>query len=239
MFRMFGVESTEHLFFATAAKQIGAGLEDQLELFIREHPNTQLIIIDTLQKIRELSGESYNYASDYEIIGKLKMFADKHGICLLLVHHTRKQPASDKFEMISGTTGLLGCADGAFLLQKERGIAMNATLDVVGRDQPEQKIFLIRDREHLNWTLDHIEAESTEQPPDPILEKVNTFLKDSWTGTPTDLVQLLEMELKPNVLSRYLNVNKSRLENEYGIDYQNNRTHSGRTIVLNRTKLTP
>ena len=116
MFRMFGVESTEHLFFATAAKQIGAGLEDQLELFIREHPNTQLIIIDTLQKIRELSGESYNYASDYEIIGKLKMFADKHGICLLLVHHTRKQPASDKFEMISGTTGLLGCADGAFLL---------------------------------------------------------------------------------------------------------------------------
>ena len=238
MFRMFGVESTEHLFFATAAKQIGAGLEDQLELFIREHPNTQLIIIDTLQKIRELSGESYNYASDYEIIGKLKMFADKHGICLLLVHHTRKQPASDKFEMISGTTGLLGCADGAFLLQKERGIAMNATLDVVGRDQPEQKIFLIRDREHLNWTLDHIEAESTEQPPDPILEKVNTFLKDSWTGTPTDLVQLLEMELKPNVLSRYLNVNKSRLENEYGIDYQNNRTHSGRTIVLNRTKLT-
>ena len=239
MFRMFGVESTEHLFFATAAKQIGAGLEDQLELFIREHPNTQLIIIDTLQKIRELSGESYNYASDYEIIGKLKMFADKHGICLLLVHHTRKQPASDKFEMISGTTGLLGCADGAFLLQKERGIAMNATLDVVGRDQPEQKIFLIRDREHLNWTLDHIEAESTEQPPDPILKKVNTFLKDSWTGTPTDLVQLLEMELKPNVLSRYLNVNKSRLENEYGIDYQNNRTHSGRTIVLNRTKLTP
>ena len=239
MFRMFGVESTEHLFFATAAKQIGAGLEDQLELFIREHPNTQLIIIDTLQKIRELSGESYNYASDYEIIGKLKMFADKHGICLLLVHHTRKQPASDKFEMISGTTGLLGCADGAFLLQKERGIAMNATLDVVGRDQPEQKIFLIRDREHLNWTLDHIEAESTEQPPDPILEKVNTFLKDSWTGTPTDLVQLLEMELKPNVLSRYLNVNKSRLENEYGIDYQNNRTHSGRIIVLNRTKLTP
>ena len=239
MFRMFGVESTEHLFFATAAKQIGAGLEDQLELFIREHPNTQLIIIDTLQKIRELSGESYSYASDYEIIGRLKMFADKHGICLLLVHHTRKQPASDKFEMISGTTGLLGCADGAFLLQKERGIAMNATLDVVGRDQPEQKIFLIRDREHLNWTLDHIEAESTEQPPDPILEKVNTFLKDSWTGTPTDLVQLLEMELKPNVLSRYLNVNKSRLENEYGIDYQNNRTHSGRTIVLNRTKLTP
>jgi hypothetical protein len=34
--------------------------------------------------------------------------------------HTRKQPAGDKFEMISGTTGLLGCADGALRLQKEK-----------------------------------------------------------------------------------------------------------------------
>lgn len=135
MFRMFGVESTEHLHFATCAKQVGSGLEEQLEMFLREHPDTRLIIIDTLQKVRELGGEVYSYAGDYEIVGKLKTFADKHGICLLLVHHTRKQPATDKFEMISGTTGLLGCADGAFLLQKERGTTMNGTLDVVGRDQ--------------------------------------------------------------------------------------------------------
>ena len=118
MFRMFGVESTEHLHFATCAKQVGAGLEEQLELFLHEHLDTRLIIIDTLQKVRELGGEAYSYAGDYEIVGKLKTFADKHGICLLLVHHTRKQPASDKFEMISGTTGLLGCADGAFLSVK-------------------------------------------------------------------------------------------------------------------------
>ena len=51
--------------------------------------------------------------------------------------------------MISGTTGLLGCADGAFLLQKERGTSLNATLDIVGRDQGEQKLYLVRDRERL------------------------------------------------------------------------------------------
>ena len=116
MFRMFGVESTENLHFATCAKQIGNGLEAQMNLFLHEHPNTRLIIIDTLQKVREISSEAYSYASDYEIVGKLKQFADQFGICLLLVHHTRKQSANDKFEMISGTTGLLGCADGAFLL---------------------------------------------------------------------------------------------------------------------------
>ena len=182
---------------------------------------------------------SYSYASDYEIVGKLKTFADKHGICLLLVHHTRKQPASDKFEMISGTTGLLGCADGAFLLQKERGTTMNGTLDVVGRDQSEQKLHLVRDREHLLWNLDHLEAEVCEAPPAPLLEKLNSLLINTWVGSPTDLVDLLEADQKPNTLSRYLNVNKSRLENEYGIEYQNNRTHGGRIIALSRIQPTP
>ena len=120
MSRMFGVEGTDNLHFAVYAKQLGAGLDEQLERFIREHPDTRLIVIDTLQKIREVSTDAYSYANDYDIVGRMKQFADKNGVCLLLVHHTRKQQAGDKFEMISGTTGLLGCADGAFLLQKEK-----------------------------------------------------------------------------------------------------------------------
>ena len=239
MFRMFGVEITEQLHFATCAKQIGSGLEDQLEQFFRYHPDTRLIIIDTLQKVRELSSEAYSYASDYEIVGKLKQFADKYGICLLLVHHTRKQPASDKFEMISGTTGLLGCADGAFLLQKERGTSMNGTLDIVGRDQGEQKLFLVRDRQHLFWNLDHVESENCETPPDPILERLNAALDEEWTGSPTELVQLLNLDQKPNTFTRYLNVNTGRLENEYGIEYQGSRTHNGRIVILKRIHPTP
>ena len=239
MFRMFGVESTDNLHFATCAKQIGSGLEEQMELFLREHPETRLIIIDTLQKVREISGEAYSYASDYEIVGKLKQFADKYGICLLLVHHTRKQPANDKFEMISGTTGLLGCADGAFLLQKERGTSMNGTLDIVGRDQGEQKLFLVKDREHLFWNLDHVEAEICEAPPDPVLKAINNMVDAEWTGTATELVQLLNLNHKPNAFTRYLNVNKGRLENEYGIVYQSARTHSGRIVILKRVQPTP
>ena len=239
MFRMFGVDSTENLHFATCAKQIGNGLESQMELFLREHPNTRLIIIDTLQMVREISGETYSYASDYETVGKLKQFADQFGICLLLVHHTRKQPANDKFEMISGTTGLLGCADGAFLLQKERGSSLSATLDIIGRDQGEQKIFLQRDKEHLIWNLDHIEAEVYEIPPDPILEQLNAILDTEWTGSATELVQLLGITQKPNSFTRYLNVNKGRLENEYSIDYQSVRTHSGRTVILKRIQPSP
>ena len=68
LYRMFGVESTGNLFFAIGAKQLGGGLEEQLKGFVREHPDTRLIIIDTLQKIREAGAEKYSYANDYEVI---------------------------------------------------------------------------------------------------------------------------------------------------------------------------
>ena len=112
-----------------------------------------MIIIDTLQKVREVGGDNYSYANDYEIITRLKKFADSYGICLLLVHHTRKQNSDDKFDMISGTNGLLGAADGGFILRKEKRTSNSATLEVSGRDQPDQKIYLNRNPETLVWDL--------------------------------------------------------------------------------------
>ena len=134
MFMMYGVNDTPNLHFATAAGKIGNGLDEQLKNFVQEHPDTNLIIIDTMQKIREVGGEAYSYASDYEIIGRIKQFADQHGICVLTVHHTRKQQADDSFETISGTTGLLGCADGSLLMQKKKRTELDATIKVVGVD---------------------------------------------------------------------------------------------------------
>lgn len=235
MFRMFGVEGTDNLHFAVYAKQIGNGLDEQLEKFMREHPDTKLIIIDTLQKIREIGGEAYSYANDYVIVGQMKKFADRHGICLLLVHHTRKQPAGDKFEMISGTTGLLGCADGAFLLQKENRTDLSATLDIVGRDQPDQRLYLQRDKESLIWTLDHAETELLKEPPDAILDilsRLVTAENPDWYGSPTELVAAVGLDIKPNILTLRLNVNAGRLMQEFGIHYENSRTHSRRFIKL-------
>ncbi|MDO5412771.1 MAG: helicase RepA family protein [bacterium] len=237
MSRMFGVEGNENLFFSTCAKTIGNGLGEQIELFIQEHPNTNLIIIDTLQKVREASGETYSYASDYEVIGQLKKLADTKGICFLIVHHTRKQQAGDKFEMISGTTGLLGCADGAFLLQKERRTDLNATLEIVGRDQPDQRLYLTRDTEKLLWQLDHAETELWKRPPDPLLDKIAAMITEDtpeWNGSATELVLLLQADIQPNILTRRLNVKAGELLNEYGIEYSVKRTRNGSAICLAR-----
>ena len=235
LFRMFGVEGTDELYFATSVKQLGGGLQEQLDRFVRDHPNTKLIIIDTLQKVRENGGDRYSYANDYDIVGQLKNFADQRGICLLLVHHTRKQQADDKFDMISGTNGLLGAADGAFMLQKEKRTGNVATLEVSGRDQQDQKLHLVRNLEKLIWELESVETELLKEPPDPILEAVAKMMTErSWTGTPSQLVVVLEFDIQPNALTKRLNVKASQLENEYGIHYESKRTHAGRRIVLNR-----
>lgn len=235
MYRMFGTDSAENLYFSVSSKPLGNGLTDQLSGFIREHPDTTLVIIDTLQKIREVDSDSYSYAKDYEIINQLKQFSDSWGICLLLVHHTRKQKSSDNFDMISGTNGLLGCADGAFMLYKETRTSNKATLEISGRDQQDQKIHLIRDEEKLCWNFEKTETELWKEPPEPLLECIANLVTEenpTWQGTATELIEKLGLDMKPNVVSLKLNVNAGRLMNDYSIRYTNKRNHSGRMIFF-------
>ena len=234
--RMFGGEETSNLYFATQAKSVSEGLDQQLEGFIREHPDVRLIIIDTLQKVREIGGDRYSYASDYEIVTKLKTFSDRYGICLLVVPHTRKMEAEDSFDMISGTNGLLGAADGAFIMQKKRRTDNTALLDIVGRDQPDQELTLEFDRERCVWEFQGAETELWKLPPDPLLEAVAKILtpeQPEWNGTPTELLERLSgVSIQANILTRKLNVSADRLYNDYGIRYESRRTHEGRVVKL-------
>lgn len=235
LYRMFGTDSTCNLHFAVTAQHLGGGLDEQLQRFIAEHKETRLIIIDPLQKVREMGGDRFSYASDYEIISRVKHFADCNRLCVILVHHTRKQQADDRFDMISGTNGLLGAADGAFLLQKENRTSNNATLDISGRDQQDQRLYIMRDPEKMVWMLERSETDLWKAPPDPLLEAVATWVTTQgnvWSGTATELAASLGMEVKPNVLTARLNVNAGRLLEEHGIYYKNSRSHAGRNIQL-------
>lgn len=210
-------------------------MEQQLIRFVAEHKDARLIIIDTLQKVREVGGEKFSYASDYEIVTKLKAFSDAYRICLLVVHHTRKMESSDSFDMISGTNGLLGAADGAFVMQKEKRTDNRAELEIAGRDQQNQKLWLNFNREICIWELVRTETELWKEPDDPILEAISGLITEEqpeWRGTAAELIQQLQLEIQPNVLTRKLNISIERLYVEHGIRYENSRGYSGRMIVL-------
>ena len=114
---------------------------------------------------------------------------------------------------------------------------MNAALEIVGRDQPDQKLHLTRDAEKLTWQLDHAETELWKKPPDPLMSKLAAVIAGDtpvWNGSATELVALLGEDMQPNILTRRLNVKAGELLNEYGIEYTVKRTRSGSFISLAR-----
>ena len=53
--RMFGEKIEGELFLSVSAKQLGKGLQEQMKEFVSQHKNATLIVIDTLQKVREVN----------------------------------------------------------------------------------------------------------------------------------------------------------------------------------------
>lgn len=113
---------------------IGQGLERQIEAQLAEYPHIRLVVLDTLQKVRCMSGGSVSYSSDYEDAGTLKALADRNNICLLVIHHLRKMADEDPFNRLSGTNGLAGAADGTLILMRNKRQDGTATLYATGRD---------------------------------------------------------------------------------------------------------
>ena len=105
-----GGDAPERLILQTECPSIGQGLEEQIDSLIYTYSDVGMIVIDTLQKVRVSDGNGGMYANDYKEAGALKKLADKYGICILLIHHLRKQSAADPFDQISGSTGLMGVA---------------------------------------------------------------------------------------------------------------------------------
>lgn len=83
----------DNLYFAVTSGLIGGGLEEQITDFLTEHSATKLVIIDTLQKVRDSKGSTRKagmYGNDYDDISSIKRIADSFNIAILLVHHQRK-----------------------------------------------------------------------------------------------------------------------------------------------------
>ena len=235
MYWMFGPEGSDKLRFASWPCSIGNGLTDRLAAFLKKYEDTRLIIIDTFQRIRDTDNGSYSYSADYQTIQTLRSFIAPYRLCLILVHHTRKQPSTQCFDLISGTNGLMGACDGAYLLQKGHYTDQKATLHMSVRNSASQTFYLKRDPATLRWELEKVQESLPKPPPNPVLEAVSNLVTaeaPEWRGSPAELAATLQQDLSPNALTRHLNVNLSRLREEYGIIYQNQAKHEGRRILL-------
>ena len=176
--RLFEIteDAPANVHFSTNSDTLGKGLEEQLCAFLVEHPDTVLVIIDTLQMIRG-AGYDNTYANDYRDLSALKRIADAHGIAILLVHHLRKMNDDDPMNMISGTTGLSGATDSNFVLRKSKRRENTATLYCTGRDIPYRELALEFDGEDHVWKLLSDDCEQNDQPNERILFLLSELLR--------------------------------------------------------------
>ena len=141
------------LHLATAFPLLDEGGEEALERWLVAHPEARLVVIDTLKRFRprEKAGASI-YNLDYDAVAPLADLAHRHGVAIVVVHHCRKSDAEDPLDLISGTTGLTGGADGAIVLKRARGQA-EAELHVTHRDADDGELALRWDEQLSGWRL--------------------------------------------------------------------------------------
>ena len=184
--------------------------------------------------MKDCDDRVYSYNSDYDIIEPIDKLAIENNICILLLHHNRKQKSKDLFEQISGTTGLTAGCEGMLLLEK--GIENSeGELHIRGRHQRENKlILLLREQK---WEYCSEEKPNDDFTPSPLVQAVIDMFANgntSWKGTAKELKEILNFDLSENALSRRLNSSKDILQKVGNIEFSRGRTAEGRWIRLQK-----
>ncbi len=166
-------EVTSNVYFVTSCCLLSDGLEEQIRNFVTEHSDTVLIVIDTLQMVRQTSKDT-SYASDYKEIESIKKIADELQIVILLVHHMRKQDDKDPLNRLLGTNGIAGGADTIFTLDRSKRSQNNATLICTGRDLEYRELELSFNKDDCVWNLI---ADSSENPDILMPDEMNLLIE--------------------------------------------------------------
>ena len=238
-------KAPDNLFVATLSNSLENGLLEQLNEFIISYPNTKLIIIDTLQKVRgNMKFNESAYSNDYKEVGKLKAFADQHNISILLVHHLRKaKDKDDVFNQISGTNGIAGAADTMIVLSKVNRSTEETMISITGRDVEYSEKLMIFDKEAYRWKLLANQEELKQMHSislynnDPVVITIKALLQENPKGIQITSSELLvkitettgtvPKQGTPATLSRYINRLKFKLQENDNIFFSPANSNGG------------
>ena len=160
--RLRGSHLDEHcdlsrLDIVTSTPRQDEGGLDFIKIWLSQHPEAKLVIVDTLQKFRKQSKGKLNvYAEDYDTLAELKAVADQFNVAFVVIHHLKKMSAKEEMtgdwiNQLSGSMGISGCADTILSLRRDR-VSTRGTLRVTGRDV-EEKDFSMR-LDGFGWILE-------------------------------------------------------------------------------------
>jgi hypothetical protein len=97
---------------------LSQGLDELLDRYLGEKSYV-LVILDTFGAVLEGNSAKNVYRLEYQEGIRLQKLAQKHGICLLILHHTNKGETMDPVRKASGSHGLTGAVDSVLLLTRQ------------------------------------------------------------------------------------------------------------------------
>ena len=148
-----GTQHPENLHLNVSMKRLGEGGDELLERWLDRNPGARLIIIDTWRCIKPSGDGRPKSAYDEDAAGMQRLHAiakERPGLCILVVHHTRKAEADDPMDMISGTNGLAGVPDTLMVLARH---GEGARLVSVSREMDGWDKALKRNPDTHGWTI--------------------------------------------------------------------------------------
>lgn len=230
-------EAPHGLYFSTSSDRIGSGFTKDVIEMMREHPDIELIIVDTLQKVRQSDDGSGSgtYSKDYEEISKVKQIADLNDKSIIVIHHLRKQPDKrDPFNEISGSVAICGASDTNIVLRKQEGSSTTELL-IRGRDVEERKLILEYNFPRWSVVQEFGEAEMKRDSVPDALYNIADFIRKygTWSGSATELLGLLKDDsVAPNKLIQHITRHYYDVFSPAGISYEYKREAKIRRITL-------
>lgn len=213
----------KNIHFSFQARTLDDDFLGQIFEALEQYPNTDLVIIDTMQYIRGKVSDKYSYETEYKMMVELRKITASYDITLILVTHTREMKADDPQRQIYGGGGLIGGSDGNWVLAKssDNWQSKEAVLYITNRDTESAELSLVFDQETLMWTVtDCREPRKTVSREDCLISALTAIMAttERWEGTASDLCRALDEasvagnapEYQPNALSRWLGEAKNQ-----------------------------
>lgn len=195
-----GQDYPKGLYYTLECNTLSNGLEEQINLFMKEHPGVKLIVFDTLQYIRSGSKSKTEnaYQADYNEMKIIKAIAAQYDLCILLVHHSRKESnPSDPFSNISGTYGINGAMDCMITITKQERSDKQAKMSICGRDVEYGEYIIEFNSDRGIWkltgTAEEYETQREEEfyKQSPVVSTIKKLIQTGggkWIGTISEII---------------------------------------------------
>jgi hypothetical protein len=124
-----------------------------IENWLIGHPKCRLVIIDTLTAFAGAAASKGGdiFAAQYRMVRPLFDLGQKMGVCVLVIHHSRKGKTMDPTDAVAGTNGIPAAVDTLLNVVRDYG-EEGAVISILSRDIESYELHLSQNG-NMKWKL--------------------------------------------------------------------------------------